>query len=265
MIHDAKVEVTCDGKGCRENLFIQLEPFYPTYSGRGGRYDHDDRKTNRGVQAEGWRVGDDGSTHYCWACAAREGRSLTMNQRCAGDRFDVVGGIRMYRCLLDSIIVLDTSIHNGVCPNCARKISGARDLGTLDIKWSPVVTPQKCVKIGDRLYNIEHLYESSYTGVHVAAHKRRAQPPPPPAPHEYHECSHEYAGYTVKWSPSCGAAPCEPGYLILKNGANVAPGATYFKTADEAELGIDILKVVDEDAQKWWHLWRAIRGRGESQ
>jgi len=70
----------------------------------------------------------------------------------------------------------------------------------------------------------------------------------------------EYAGMYVidsREHPGC--------YLISdapEGGCNIAPGATYFKSREDALQAIDILKVVDGDGQKFWHLLRAIdRGR----
>ena len=57
-----------------------------------------------------------------------------------------------------------------------------------------------------------------------------------------------------------------PGCFIVSDaperGCNMAPGATYFESREDALQAIDILKVVDGDGQKFWHLMRAIdRGR----
>lgn len=67
MIHDACVEVTCDGPRCRESLSIELPFTYPDYSGKGGRYDHRPEAVNPLVRQEGWKVrGED--EHFCEAC-----------------------------------------------------------------------------------------------------------------------------------------------------------------------------------------------------
>lgn len=71
MIHDAKVEVTCDGARCHESIEISLPFTYPDLSGRNGRYDHRPRVVNPLVEDEGWTVvGDD--THYCENCAEQQ-------------------------------------------------------------------------------------------------------------------------------------------------------------------------------------------------
>lgn len=47
-------------------------------------------------------------------------------------------------------------------------------------------------------------------------------------------------------------------WYLTKKGANVAPGATWFRTSQEAQRAADLMVVVDGDGQKWWALWRAI-------
>lgn len=71
MIHDAKVEVTCDGKGCRESIDVELPFTYPDYSGKGGRCDHRPAVVNKLVKREGWTVigDDDDAKHFCENCA----------------------------------------------------------------------------------------------------------------------------------------------------------------------------------------------------
>lgn len=64
MIHDAKVEVTCDGERCRSSVDVDLHMVYPDLSGRGGRYDHDDVKVEKSLVAnEGWIVIE--GKHFC--------------------------------------------------------------------------------------------------------------------------------------------------------------------------------------------------------
>lgn len=71
MIHDASVEVTCDGRRCRESIHVALPFVYPDYTGKGGRYDHDDGEVERKVERQGWTVKD--GKHYCPGCAGDEG------------------------------------------------------------------------------------------------------------------------------------------------------------------------------------------------
>ena len=70
MIHDAFVEVTCDGVKCNSSEWVGLEFVYTNYSGRGGHYDHDDKKIESSlVENFEWTVVD--SKHYC--CPECEG------------------------------------------------------------------------------------------------------------------------------------------------------------------------------------------------
>lgn len=66
MIHDAKVEVTCDGKGCGESIEIEPEYVYRNYSGSSGYYDTSDDAIERKLEREGWTVLD--GQHYCEDC-----------------------------------------------------------------------------------------------------------------------------------------------------------------------------------------------------
>lgn len=66
----------------------------------------------------------------------------------------------------------------------------------------------------------------------------------------------EYAGYTIKEGR-------EGAWLLLKDGANVMPAAAGPLTRDDCFMAADVLKVIDGDGQKFWHLWRAIRGTDE--
>jgi hypothetical protein len=66
MIHDAMVEVTCDGtEGCGESVYVGLPYTYTTTSGAGGRYDDDEAAVNRAVREDGWLVSEDGEQHFC--------------------------------------------------------------------------------------------------------------------------------------------------------------------------------------------------------
>ena len=57
MIHDAKVEVTCDGEDCRESMFVDLQ------AGARNTYLASDSIIEREVEREGWIVRD--GNHYC--------------------------------------------------------------------------------------------------------------------------------------------------------------------------------------------------------
>ena len=59
MIHDAQVEVTCDG--CMESVYISLP------AGARNTYLADDHTIEVALESHGWIVMDDG--HYCDCCA----------------------------------------------------------------------------------------------------------------------------------------------------------------------------------------------------
>lgn len=74
------------------------------------------------------------------------------------------------------------------------------------------------------------------------------------------EAMTEYAGLFIKFTERAGAAPGQPGYVVVnKDNANVMPGATFAKTLQQAMRMIDVYRVVDGDGQKFWHLLRAIQ------
>lgn len=66
MIHDATVEVTCDGDGCTESVLISPDFGYPNYSGEGGSYKTDDHSIESKLSAEDWCVCD--GKHFCESC-----------------------------------------------------------------------------------------------------------------------------------------------------------------------------------------------------
>lgn len=71
MIHDAVVEVTCDGERCSESVYVRLDFVYGHTMHSSGRYDHSDSKVeNRLASEHGWAVRD--GLHYCSeSCANR--------------------------------------------------------------------------------------------------------------------------------------------------------------------------------------------------
>ncbi len=73
MIHDAQVEVTCDGDGCTESVYVALVWMYPDLTGKNGFWDSSDAKTEkRLVKEHDWIVRD--GKHFCSAeCAGEEG------------------------------------------------------------------------------------------------------------------------------------------------------------------------------------------------
>jgi hypothetical protein len=57
MIHDAIVEVTCDGENCRESTYISLP------AGVRNTYIAEDSQIERQLEQEEWIVSD--GNHYC--------------------------------------------------------------------------------------------------------------------------------------------------------------------------------------------------------
>lgn len=80
--------------------------------------------------------------------------------------------------------------------------------------------------------------------------------------------SAEYAGYWIKPKLDFGSdagfwdAPTrrhvKEGWVIVKDGCNAMPGATWAHNLAEAHQMIDVLEAVGGDGQKFWHLLRAI-------
>lgn len=71
MIHDAKVEVTCDNDGCPGNVSIELDPDYRNVAGHCEHYDSiNDEIEEKLVKDHGWVVRNE--THHGWI--VRDGR-----------------------------------------------------------------------------------------------------------------------------------------------------------------------------------------------
>jgi len=71
MIHDAIVQVSCDGNGCAEIAEVQPEFVYPDYSGKNGYYDTRDEKIeSKLVREYGWTVKD--GKHFCGECGPED-------------------------------------------------------------------------------------------------------------------------------------------------------------------------------------------------
>jgi hypothetical protein len=77
----------------------------------------------------------------------------------------------------------------------------------------------------------------------------------------------EYAGFYIKPKRDFGESGfydsktrrnVKEGWVIVKDGCNVMPGATWAHTQAEANQMIDVFMAVDQDGQKFWHLLRAI-------
>lgn len=67
MIHDAKIEVTCDGEHCRESIEIQPDYVYRDRSAASGHYETRDSFIETKISEEGWTVKD--GKHFCESCA----------------------------------------------------------------------------------------------------------------------------------------------------------------------------------------------------
>lgn len=65
-IHDATVEVTCDGKDCTCSLTVEPDFVYRDYSGKNGYYNTSDDAIGEKLEIEGWIVQD--GKHPCEAC-----------------------------------------------------------------------------------------------------------------------------------------------------------------------------------------------------
>lgn len=69
MIHDAHMEVTCDGDGCNETVNVPMEFAYLDYTGKNGFYDHEESKIEATlIEDFEWVVVtiDDGDNkHFC--------------------------------------------------------------------------------------------------------------------------------------------------------------------------------------------------------
>ena len=65
MIHDACIEVSCDGPNCIRSVYVPLEFGYATYSGEKGSYRDSDADVEKTLakQEEDWIVED--GKHYC--------------------------------------------------------------------------------------------------------------------------------------------------------------------------------------------------------
>lgn len=63
MIHNAMVEVTCDGKSCNYSMWVKPDFVYPDYSGKNGYYDTSDSSIEKKLVSDDWIVED--SKHYC--------------------------------------------------------------------------------------------------------------------------------------------------------------------------------------------------------
>ena len=73
MIHDASVEVTCDGNNsdCAGSVEVSPPFVYASPSGAGGHYDCGEATINKLVEKHGWLAR--GDEHFCESCKGEEG------------------------------------------------------------------------------------------------------------------------------------------------------------------------------------------------
>lgn len=78
----------------------------------------------------------------------------------------------------------------------------------------------------------------------------------------------EYAGFYIKPKRDFGESGfydshtrrnVKEGWVVVKDGCNPMPGATWAHTQAEATQMIDVFMAVDQDGQKFWHLLRALQ------
>lgn len=72
MLHDAQIEATCDGDGCQESVFVELEYVYHSTRGESGQYNTDDDTLEATLEEDhGWIVRD-GNHFCCPECAGED-------------------------------------------------------------------------------------------------------------------------------------------------------------------------------------------------
>ena len=72
MIHDAFVEVTCDGTNCTYSINLDLDYVYFDYSGKNGGYDAEDSSLEEKLKTEHEWIVLDGKHYCCIECAGEE-------------------------------------------------------------------------------------------------------------------------------------------------------------------------------------------------
>jgi len=63
MIHDAKIEITCDGNCCSESIEYDMPFVFSDYSGESGHYASNDADIETFLNDDDWIV--DGDKHFC--------------------------------------------------------------------------------------------------------------------------------------------------------------------------------------------------------
>lgn len=76
---------------------------------------------------------------------------------------------------------------------------------------------------------------------------------------------HEHLGFKIAPKQDFGPGPgyyiegeyVKEGYVVVENGCNVMPGATWFRTVERARQGIDDFLAADRDGPRFWEIRRA--------
>jgi hypothetical protein len=71
-IMDAQVEVLCDGEGCNDSVYIDLEYRYTSYSGADGYYDSKNSSIEETLKNDHDWIVKDGKHFCCKECAGIE-------------------------------------------------------------------------------------------------------------------------------------------------------------------------------------------------
>jgi hypothetical protein len=69
MIHDAIVEVTCDGMGCNASEYVTLRYVYGSTMHASGRYDDDEKRIEEDLTKDHEWIIRDGKHYCCESCA----------------------------------------------------------------------------------------------------------------------------------------------------------------------------------------------------
>ena len=70
MIHDPKIEVTCDGEGCVAITEVEPKYVYGTVFGSGGQYDCSEQAVEKAILLDNWTIVN--GKHFCENCSESE-------------------------------------------------------------------------------------------------------------------------------------------------------------------------------------------------
>lgn len=84
------------------------------------------------------------------------------------------------------------------------------------------------------------------------------------------DISIEYKGYVIRPKLDMGSTPWlskgnnyRRGYIVVKDGIQIMPGAIWFHSIIEARVAVDILIEVNGDGTAFWKRWYECRGLDE--